>query len=42
MRLVFFAQELFALSGKTLFEDISKEIEPDYEFQRKIIYENDS
>lgn len=42
MRLVFFAQELFALSGKTLFEDISKEIEPDYNFQRKILSDNDS
>ncbi|MBC7873074.1 MAG: hypothetical protein H7Y01_03700 [Ferruginibacter sp.] len=42
MRLVFFAQELYALGGKTLFEDISKEIEPGFNFQRKIIFDKDS
>ncbi len=42
MRMVLFAQELFALSGKTLFEDISKEAEPDFDFQRKILFDNDS
>ena len=42
MKLVIFAKELFALSGKTLFEDISKEVEPDFDFQRKILTDNDS
>lgn len=42
MRLVFFAQELFAFSGKTLFEDISKEAEPDFDFRRKVIADKDS
>ena len=42
MRLVFFAQELFAHSGNSLFEDISKEIEPDFNFQRKIFFDGDS
>jgi hypothetical protein len=42
MRLVFFAQELYAFGGNKLFEEISKEIEPDYDFQRKILSENDS
>lgn len=42
MRLVFFAQELFAFSGKTLFEDISKEQEPDFDFSRKIAVDKDS
>ncbi len=42
MRLVFFAQELFAYSGNTLFEDISKEIEPDFDFKRKILVDSDS
>lgn len=42
MRLVLFAQELFALGGNKLFEDISKEIEPEYDFQRKIFSESDS
>jgi len=42
MRLVFFAQELFAFSGKTLFEDISKEEEPDFDFRRKIAVDKDS
>jgi hypothetical protein len=42
MRMVFFAQELFTLSGKTLFEDISKEVEPDFDFTRKVLFDNDS
>jgi hypothetical protein len=42
MRLVFFAQELYALGGKTLFEDISKEMEPGFDFKRKIIFDKDS
>lgn len=42
MRMVFFVQELYALSGKTLFDDISKEIEPDFDFRRKILTDTDS
>ncbi len=42
IRLVFMAQELFALSGKTLFEDISKEVEPDFDFARKVLFDSDS
>ncbi|MDZ4808156.1 MAG: hypothetical protein SGI96_07770 [Bacteroidota bacterium] len=42
MRMVFMAQELFALSGKTLFYDIAKEVEPDFDFTRKILSDNDS
>lgn len=42
MKLVFFAQELYKLSGKTLFQDISKEVEPDFDFQRKILTDKDS
>lgn len=42
MRLVFFAQEMFAYSGNTLFEDISKEIEPDFNFKRRILADSDS
>jgi hypothetical protein len=42
MRLVFFAQELYAFGGNKLFDEISKELEPDYDFQRKILSENDS
>lgn len=41
-KLVIFAKELFALSGKTLFEDISKVVEPDFDFQRKILTDTDS
>lgn len=41
-KLVFFAQELFALSGKALFEEISKENEPEFNFNRKIIFDEDS
>ena len=42
MRLVFFAQELFAYSGNSLFEDISAEIEPDFNFTRRILVNSDS
>jgi hypothetical protein len=42
MRVVFFAQELFALSGKNIFADISREVEPDFDFQRRILTETDS
>ncbi|MEO7923891.1 MAG: hypothetical protein ABIR30_09445 [Chitinophagaceae bacterium] len=42
MKLVLFAQELFALSGNNLFEDISKEIEPDFDFQRRRMLDSDS
>ncbi|MEO6610630.1 MAG: hypothetical protein ABIT05_00805 [Chitinophagaceae bacterium] len=42
MRVVFFAQELFALSGKNIFADISKEVEPDFDFQRRVLTETDS
>lgn len=41
-RLVILTQDLYAFSGKSLFEDISKEVEPEFEFRRKIIYDNDS
>ncbi len=42
MKLVLFAQELYALSGSTLFEDMSKQVEPDFDFQRKVLKDNDS
>lgn len=42
MRLVFFAQELFAHAGNSLFEDISREIEPDFDFKRKVLFDDDS
>jgi len=42
MRLVFFAQELFAHGGSTLFADISGQIEPDFNFQRKVLSDSDS
>lgn len=42
MRLVFFAQELFAHAGSSLFEDISKEIEPEFDFKRRILFDSDS
>lgn len=42
MRLVILAQELYALGGKSMFDDISKEVEPEFEFRRKIMVENDS
>lgn len=42
MKLVIFAQELYALSSTTLFQDISKEVEPDFDFQRKILTDKDS
>ena len=42
MKLVLFARELYALSGNSLFEDISKEVEPDFDFQRKVLTDNDS
>jgi hypothetical protein len=36
-RLVFFVQELFSVAGKTMFDDLSKQVEPDFDFQRKIL-----
>jgi hypothetical protein len=42
IKLVFFAQELYALGGKTLLEDISRETEPDFNFHRKTLSDNDS
>jgi hypothetical protein len=41
-RLVFFAQELYAFGGNKLFEEILKEIEPEYDFQRRILSDTDS
>ncbi len=41
-RLVFFAQELYAFGGNKLFDEISKETEPEYDFQRRILSDNDS
>ncbi|HEV7781752.1 MAG TPA: hypothetical protein VGO58_10840 [Chitinophagaceae bacterium] len=41
IRLVFFAQELYVF-GNNLFGEISKENEQEYDFQRKILSENDS
>lgn len=42
MRLVLFAQELYALGGKTLFQDISKQVEPDFDFSRRILRDSAS
>ncbi|MBK8139684.1 MAG: hypothetical protein IPK57_00745 [Chitinophagaceae bacterium] len=42
MKLVLFAQELFSLSGDRLFEDISKEEEPSFNFRRKELTNSDS
>ena len=42
MKLVLFARELYALSSNTLFEDMSKQVEPDFDFQRKVLADNDS
>ena len=42
MKLVLFAQELFSLSGDRLFEDISKEEEPSFNFLRKELTNSDS
>lgn len=42
MRLVFLAQELFSLGGKNMFEDISKQVEPDFDFQRRILLDSAS
>ena len=41
-RLVFFAQELYAFGGNKLFDEISKEVEPEFDFQRKILSDSDS
>ncbi len=42
MRLVFLAQELFSLAGNTLFADMQKQVEPDFDFQRKILTDSAS
>ncbi|MCX6320012.1 MAG: hypothetical protein NTW29_22220 [Bacteroidetes bacterium] len=42
MRLVFFAQDLFSLGGNTLYEDISKQVEPDFDFTRRKIMDSAS
>ena len=42
MKLVLFAQELFSFTGNKLFEDISKQEEPDFNFQRKELTNADS
>lgn len=42
MRMVFFATDLFSLGGKTMFEDISRQIEPDFDFSRKKIIDSAS
>lgn len=41
-RLVFFAQDLFSLGGKTMYQDISKQVEPDFDFQRRILIDSAS
>lgn len=42
MKLVFFAQELFALSGANMLADLNKEVEPDFDFQRRTLTDTDS
>lgn len=42
MRLVFLAQELFSFGGKNMFEDISKQVEPDFDFQRRVLKDSAS
>jgi len=42
MKLVLFAQELYATSSKTLLADISNEVEPDFDFVRKQLTDKDS
>jgi len=42
MRLVFLAQELYALGGSSLVNDIMQEKEPDYDFRRKVLTDTDS
>ncbi len=41
-KLVFFAQELNALAGNNLFQDVSGAVEPEFDFKRQIITDNDS
>jgi hypothetical protein len=42
MRLVLFAQDLYSLGGKTMFQDISKQVEPDFDFTRRILKDSAS
>jgi hypothetical protein len=41
-KLVFFAQELYALSGKNLFKDMQAEIQPEFNFTRQLVKDEDS
>lgn len=36
-RLVFFAQELYSWGSKTLFEDLKKQVEPEFDFNRRVL-----
>lgn len=42
MRLVIFAQDLFSLGGKTLFQDMNKQVEPEFDFSRRILRDSAS
>jgi hypothetical protein len=41
-RLVFFAQDLFSLTGNSMFADMQKQVEPDFDFQRRIFSDSGS
>lgn len=41
-KLVFFAQELYVISGNNLYPDIQKEKEPEFNFTRQLLAEKDS
>jgi hypothetical protein len=41
-RLVFFAQELFVLGDNKLLAELSKQVEPDFDFERKMLFDNNS
>ena len=42
MRLVFFAQDLFSLSDNSMLTDMQKQVEPDFDFQRKVLTDSAS
>jgi hypothetical protein len=42
MRLVFFAQDLFSLGSKNMYADLIKQVEPDFDFERKILIDSAS
>ncbi len=42
MRLVFFAQELFSLAGNDMPDELSKQVEPEFDFQRKVLTDSAS